>query len=159
MKQVGLRAYVIKLLALFLCEGPDVTARTTTEVPVDRGTRDRLDAASLRAVTFGAGARFRSAERERHMPESMATRSTHKPSKGEFLQESDDGRACNRIPPSWLEPARIKIADRLNDWRELLRRHVPQARQIISKLLNDRLSVTSETRDGVKGFRLTADRT
>ena len=48
-----------------------------------------------------------------------------------------------------------KIADRLRDWRGLLGRQLPQARHIISKLLGGRLVVTPETRDGVRGFRLT----
>jgi hypothetical protein len=43
----------------------------------------------------------------------------------------------------------------LGDWRGLLRAQVPQARQILSKLLCGRLSVTPERRQGVRGFRLT----
>jgi hypothetical protein len=41
------------------------------------------------------------------------------------------------------------------DWRALLARKIPQARQIVSKLLDGRFSVVPERREGVKGFRLT----
>ena len=50
-----------------------------------------------------------------------------------------------------VEQARVQ----LKDWRAHLRQHVPQARQIISKLVKDRLSVTPEPRNGVNGFRVT----
>jgi hypothetical protein len=47
--------------------------------------------------------------------------------------------------------ARAKLAD----WRGLLRRNVPQARQIISKLVDGRLSILPEFREGESGFRVT----
>ena len=53
--------------------------------------------------------------------------------------------------PSALER---KILGHLRTWRGLLRRHTPQARQIVAKLLTDRLTFVSETRDSVSGFRV-----
>jgi len=40
------------------------------------------------------------------------------------------------------------------DWRGLLRKHVPQARQTVSKLLDGRVSVTPEKRNGIRGFTI-----
>ena len=48
-----------------------------------------------------------------------------------------------------------KAQIRLNSWRDVLRRYIPQARQIISKLVHGRLSTTPEPRNGVSGFRVT----
>ena len=54
-----------------------------------------------------------------------------------------DGRAC----VSGGERQRIEreLRVRLDDWRGLLRRHVPQARQILRKLLVDRVVFTPKT--------------
>lgn len=43
----------------------------------------------------------------------------------------------------------------LADWRRLLRNNVPQARQILSKLLHGRVAFTPEEKNGVAGYRLT----
>jgi hypothetical protein len=42
-------------------------------------------------------------------------------------------------------------------WRDALRRHVPQARQILQKVLRDRLTFTPEERDRQRGDRFTAE--
>jgi len=47
-----------------------------------------------------------------------------------------------------------RVRSVLRDWRGLLGKHVAQARQIISKLLDGRLSVTPECKNRVRGFRL-----
>jgi hypothetical protein len=41
--------------------------------------------------------------------------------------------------------------------RGLLHRHIPQALQIVAKLLKDRLTFTPEMRNGVSGFRLSGE--
>jgi len=40
-----------------------------------------------------------------------------------------------------------------SDWETNIRRHIPQARSMLTKLLRGRLTVTPEERDGVPGFR------
>jgi hypothetical protein len=47
-----------------------------------------------------------------------------------------------------------KIAKVTRDWRSVLRKHAPQARQIIAKLLHGRLSIVPERRNGDRGFRV-----
>lgn len=81
----------------------------------------------------------------------------------EAVKERDQRRKTLRRQVADLEPHAVAVAagpapleaticGRLTDWRGLLRRHVPQARQIISKLLTDRLTFGPQTRDGVSGF-------
>ena len=43
------------------------------------------------------------------------------------------------------EQLRANLRQRLDDWRGLLRRHVPQARQILRKLVDGRLTFTPKT--------------
>jgi hypothetical protein len=42
------------------------------------------------------------------------------------------------------------------EWRVALSRQVAQARQIVTKLIDGRWTVTPEEKDGVRGFRLVA---
>jgi len=49
-----------------------------------------------------------------------------------------------------------KIAAAVAEWRELLGRRVPQARQILNKLLAEKLVFTPEDRDGQRGFLFSA---
>ena len=44
----------------------------------------------------------------------------------------------------------------VGEWREVLGRQVPQARQIVSKLIANRITFTPEVRDGEPGFRFQA---
>ena len=73
-----------------------------------------------------------------------------------------DGRRCGleRRLEALDTPAVIfdaELEQRLNDavdqWREVLGRHVPQARQIVNKLLAEKITFTPEDRDGRCGFR------
>ena len=50
-----------------------------------------------------------------------------------------------------------KLRERLEDWRGLVRRHVPQARQILRKLLRGRLVFTPEVRGSCEGYRFTGE--
>jgi hypothetical protein len=45
------------------------------------------------------------------------------------------------------------LTARLTDWRGLLHRHTPQARQIVRKLLKGRLVFQPETQAGCDGYR------
>jgi DNA invertase Pin-like site-specific DNA recombinase len=47
--------------------------------------------------------------------------------------------------------------ERVLAWGDTLSRHVPQARQILQKVLRDRLTFTPEERDGQRGYRFTAE--
>ena len=61
--------------------------------------------------------------------------------------EFELGRLDGQDPLSCLDRERIsnELRARLDDWRGLLRRHVPQARQILRKLLVDRVVFTPRT--------------
>ncbi len=62
-----------------------------------------------------------------------------------------------RQPPVTFDAAlerRLQAA--VAEWREVLGRHVAQARQIVVKLLEGRLTFEPETRDGRRGFRFHA---
>ncbi len=49
-----------------------------------------------------------------------------------------------------------RLRDAVAEWRAILGRQVPQARQIVTKLLADKLTFTPEDRDGRRGFRFRA---
>ena len=49
-----------------------------------------------------------------------------------------------------------KIETEVERWREVLGRRVPQARQIVAKLLVDRLTFRPEGREGQNGFTFEA---
>ena len=51
--------------------------------------------------------------------------------------------------------ARAKAAE----WRGLLRRHTPQARQILSKMLRDKLVFRPEARNGRAGWKFSGEAT
>ena len=61
--------------------------------------------------------------------------------------EFEFGRLDGQAPLTSRDRERISKAlrTRLDDWRALLRRHVPQARQILRKLLVDRVVFTPKT--------------
>ena len=61
--------------------------------------------------------------------------------------EFELGRLDGQAPLTSRDRERINKAlrTRLDDWRALLRRHVPQARQILRKLLVDRVVFTPKT--------------
>ena len=61
---------------------------------------------------------------------------------------------CDPSRPNVDHECAGKILGHLRTWRGLLRRHTPQARQIVAKLLTDRLTFVSEKRDSVSGFRV-----
>lgn len=56
-----------------------------------------------------------------------------------------------RLDPSFVK---ARIAEALTEWQTTIRRHIPQARSMLTKLLRGGLTVTPEERDGVSGFRL-----
>jgi hypothetical protein len=49
-----------------------------------------------------------------------------------------------------------RLRHAVEEWREVLGRQVPQARQIVSKLLASKLTFAPEDRDGRRGFRFRA---
>jgi len=49
-----------------------------------------------------------------------------------------------------------ELLDAVGEWREILGRQVPQARQIVQKLLAERITFQPEDRDGRRGFRFEA---
>ena len=49
-----------------------------------------------------------------------------------------------------------RLRDAVGEWREILGRQIPQARQIVTKLLEGRLTFTPESSDGRPGFRFQA---
>ena len=53
------------------------------------------------------------------------------------------------------DPATVKsrVAGVVSDWQTTIRRHIPQARSMLRKLLKGRLTVTPEERNRVPGFR------
>lgn len=62
---------------------------------------------------------------------------------------------------SQLETAKLAALARTKamEWRGLLKRHSPQARQIVSKMLRDKLVFRPERRKGVQGYRFTGEGT
>jgi hypothetical protein len=49
--------------------------------------------------------------------------------------------------------------EKATEWRSLLRRYTPQARQILAKVLRDKLRFMPETRRGCKGHRFLGEGT
>ncbi len=49
-----------------------------------------------------------------------------------------------------------RLREAVTEWRDVLGRQVAQARQIVDKLLSDRLTFAPETRNGCRGFRFQA---
>ena len=68
------------------------------------------------------------------------------------LQTLDQQSNLQNQDRSAIEPT---IRSVLKEWRAVLGKQLPRARQIVSKLLEGRLSVTPERRNGTQGFRLT----
>lgn len=66
----------------------------------------------------------------------------------EHLAHAERVDAAQRQP----EVVRDRFEAMLGDWRGLLRKHPAQARSLIRKLLQSRLSVQAEERAGVAGF-------
>jgi len=64
----------------------------------------------------------------------------------------ENQRLVVRIEPFAIQE---RIGEALADWQGSIRKHVPQARSMLRKLLQGRLTVTPEERDGVPGFRFT----
>ena len=62
---------------------------------------------------------------------------------------------------SEIEVARLGALARSKaaEWRGLLGRHTPQARQILGKMLRDKLTFRPETRQGQQGWRFTGEGT
>lgn len=59
-------------------------------------------------------------------------------------------------PVSFDAEMERRLAERVDQWREILGRQVPVARQIVTKLLAGRITFAPEERDGHQGFRFTA---
>ena len=108
------------------------------------GHRCRWDLVRHRAICFRVGD-FRGATRlsagsgdygrqPRAVPGSIADAGTHRTRQPRW-QVPLTSRYRERIPKDFQA--------RLDDWRALLRRHVPQVRQILGKLLGDRVVFTS----------------
>ena len=65
--------------------------------------------------------------------------------------------AALRRPPVTFDAAlERRLLAAVGEWREVLGRHVAQARQIVVKLLEGRLTFEPETRNGRRGFRFHA---
>jgi hypothetical protein len=62
---------------------------------------------------------------------------------------------------SQMERRRLEALarDKASEWRSLLTRHTPQARQILSKMLRDKLRFLPESRDGQQGYRFEGEAT
>jgi hypothetical protein len=62
---------------------------------------------------------------------------------------------------SQIEMSRLESMARAKatEWRSLLKRHTPQARQILSKMLRDKLVFTPEQRGDQRGYRFTGEGT
>ncbi len=49
--------------------------------------------------------------------------------------------------------------EKARDWQTLLQRHTPQARQILAKVLRDKLMFLPEVQNGRKGYRFRGEGT
>ncbi|MGH8245863.1 MAG: hypothetical protein ACREUU_05460 [Gammaproteobacteria bacterium] len=71
------------------------------------------------------------------------------------LQGLDGQQAVGRLDTRAIDR---KIDTALADWRQTIRRHLPQARQMARKLLRDRITFTPQTDDlGRAGWRYHAE--
>ena len=61
-----------------------------------------------------------------------------------------------KVCSSELQRAEALARQRVSDWRGVLRRQTPKARQILAKLLRERLVFVSERRAGRPGYRFNA---
>jgi len=64
--------------------------------------------------------------------------------------------ALNRPEVTFDAEMEQRLTAAVEEWREILGRQVPVARQIVTKLLDGRITFTPEERDGHRGFRFTA---
>jgi hypothetical protein len=71
--------------------------------------------------------------------------------------ESELSALVRREQVSQVEVARLEglARDAVLGWRKTLRKHIPQARQILQKMLRDRLMFHPEERQGQRGYRFT----
>ena len=62
---------------------------------------------------------------------------------------------------SEMELDRLEAAarEKVGEWRALLHRHTPQARQILQKMLREKLVFRQELQDGMLGYRFSGDAT
>lgn len=64
--------------------------------------------------------------------------------------------AIDRPVPAFDRTLEARLRAAVAEWREVLSREVGQARQVVTKLLTDRLTIAPESRDGRDGFRFRA---
>jgi hypothetical protein len=64
--------------------------------------------------------------------------------------------ALNRPEVAFDAEMEQRLTASVEEWREILGRQVPVARQILTKLLAGRITFAPEERDGRRGFRFTA---
>jgi hypothetical protein len=62
----------------------------------------------------------------------------------------------SQAAPAAPTPAAIqaRLDEALKDWRAVLRRHAPLARQMLRKVIRGRVVVTPEARDAEAGYRI-----
>ena len=109
--------------------------------------RRELDRLTEALATLGVSRRLTEAFKEREARQAHFERE---------LAVLERGQQVASIEVSRLEPlARQKVME----WRSLLRRHVPQARQILAKMLRDRLVFRPERRGSVQGYRFSGEGT
>jgi hypothetical protein len=75
--------------------------------------------------------------------------------------EHDVASLDRRDQLSQIEVSRLEVLARAKavEWRSLLKRHTPQARQILSKMLRDKLVFRPEQRGNRRGWRFTGEAT
>jgi len=70
---------------------------------------------------------------------------------GQLERELADLERCEQLSHTEVERLEVLVREKVSGWRKLLQRHVPQARQILAKVLREKLTFTPERRRGQQG--------
>jgi hypothetical protein len=120
----------------------EARAELTAEL---RTVRRELDRVVEALATVGVSAKLTAALRVREARQAMIERELAGLDQHDHVLEMDLTRLA------------AMARERVTEWRDLLRRHVPQARQILHKGLRERLVFRPERRGKVQGYRFSAE--